>query len=206
VVTRPFPQPGRLVQAAYRELMIAQYGTDEERAALGRIETLDRPWDPPSCAPAVRQQVWQWLDAVAAWVNHEYAWTVDRLIPPCWPAHPHLAHELAVLADQRRAAGQGTGSDRLEDWHRYSLPMFTDRLASRLGTGCVSRHDEWPAAARHRAYHSHPNQQARTAWFADDLTTHRPALPAAAGHPARLALLDLGTGEVTDPGQTNGGR
>ena len=133
MVTRPFPQPGRLVAAAYRELVIAQYGTDEERAALGRIETLDRPWDPPSCRPAVRQQVWQWLDEVAAWVNHEYAWTVERLIPACWPAHPHLAHELAVLADQRRAAGQATGSDRLEDWHRYSLPMFADRLATRLG-------------------------------------------------------------------------
>jgi len=207
VVTRPFPHPGRLVQAAYRDLLTAQYGTEEERAALGRIEALDRPWDPPTCKPAVRQQVWQWLDQVAAWVNQEYAWSVDRLIPPCWPAHPHIAHDVAVLADQRRTAGQALGSDRLEEWHRYSLPMFLDRLVTRLGNGCLSRHDDWPAAARHRAYLSPLNQQARTRWFVDDLTINHAHVPAAAAsYAARFALVDLGTGEVTEPDRPNGGR
>ncbi len=206
MVTRPFPEAGRLVQAAYRELRTAQFGTDEERAVLGPVETLGRPWDPPSCKPAVRQQVWVWLDEVAAWVNHEYGWNVDRLIPPCWPAHPHIAHELAVLADQRRAAGRALTGDLLEEWHRYSLPMFLDRLVARLGNRCVNKHDEWPSSARYRAFVSDPNQRARTAWFADDLTTIRPPIPAAAGYPAGLALLDLATGELTDPDRPNGGR
>lgn len=205
-MTRAFPEPGRLVQAAYRELRTAELGTDEERAALGRVETLGRPWDPPTCAPAVRQQVWAWLVEVAAWVNHEYGWNLDRLIPPCWPAHPHLAHELAVLADQRRTAGRMTGSDLLEDWHRYSLPLFADRLVARLGNRCVTSHDEWPAAARYRGYTSDLNHRDRTAWFADDLATSRPPVPAAAGPLARLAVVDLATGEVTDPDRPNGGR
>ena len=205
-MTRPFPQPARLVAAAYRDLRTAAYGTDEERAALGRLEALDRPWDPPSCRPAVRQQVWAWLDEVAAWVNHEYAWNLERLIPPCWPAHPHIAHELAVLADQRHTAGRALSSDQLEEWHRYSLPMFLDRLATRLGNHCVSKHDECPASSRHRSYTAETNQRQRTGWFADDLNATRPPIPAAAGHPARLALLDLATGEVTDPERPNGGR
>jgi type IV secretion system protein VirD4 len=29
-------------------------------------------------------------------------------IPACWPKHPHLVHDLAVLADQRRRAGRAT--------------------------------------------------------------------------------------------------
>ena len=209
MVTRAFPQPGRLVQAAYRELQIAQFGTDEERVALGRVETLARPWDPPSCAPAVRGQVWAWLEQVAAWVNHEYGWNLERLIPPCWPGHPHLAHELAVLADQRRTAGQAAGSDQLEDWHRYSLPLFLDRMLARLGNHCVTTHDEWPASARHRAFTSDANRRARTAWFADDIPTTRPPAPVAAGEHsrlARLAVVDLATGEVTDPDRPDGGR
>ena len=154
----------------------------------------------------MRQQVWAWLDEVAAWVNHEYAWNLERLIPPCWPAHPHIAHELAVLADQRHTAGRALSSDQLEEWHRYSLPMFLDRLATRLGNHCVSKHDECPASSRHRSYTAEANQRQRTGWFADDLNTTSPPIPAAAGHPARLALLDLATGEVTDPERPNGGR
>jgi len=206
VVTWPFPEPGRLVQATYRELWIVEFGTEEDRAGLGRVETLGRPWDPPSCALAVRQQVWAWLDEVAAWVNHEYGWNLDRLIPPCWPGHPHIAHELAVLADQRRTAGRAFGSDQLEDWHRYSLPLFLDRLVARLGNRCVNTHDEWPASARHRAFTSDVNRRERTAWFADDVITIRPPVKAGAGDHARLALVDLSTGEVTDPARPNGGR
>jgi hypothetical protein len=45
------------------------------------------------------------LEALVTWLNHEYVWDVANVIPPCWP-HPHLVHEIAVLADQRHRAGQ----------------------------------------------------------------------------------------------------
>lgn len=205
-MTRAFPRPGRLVELAYRDLLTAQYGTEEQRRALGPTEALSRPWDPPTCAPAVRQQVWAWLEEVAAWVNHEYAWATDRLIPPCWPAHPHLGHELAVLADLRRSAGRHLSGEGLEDWHRYSLPMFLDRLHDRLHDCCVGGHQDWPAAARHKAYHGSDQERSRRQWFSDDLRP--PPSHTAAGwpHPARLALVDLDTAEVHQPRPPNGGR
>lgn len=205
MVTRPFPQPGRLVEAAYRQLYLAGHGTPDQRRAAGSISALDRPWDPPSCSPPVRAQVWAWLDQVAAWVNHEYAWAVGRLIPACWPAHPHIAHELAVLADLRRAAGLELGSPLLEDWHRYSLPMFLDRMHDRLANSCATAHQDWPAAARHRSYHNEANRRDRAAWFADDLESGPPPSPGwqAPGH---LALVDLSSGEAIDPGPPKGGR
>jgi len=204
VVTRPFPLPERLVQSAYRELQIAQYGSAEEQEAVGRPETLDRPWDPPSCKPAVRQQVWAWLEEVAAWVNHEYGWGVDRLIPACWPAHPPIAHELAMLADQRRTAGIALVSDPLEEWHRYSLPLFLDRMVARLGNRCVTRHEQWPASARYRAYCSDETRRERIAWFGDDLNGSRP--DPTAYDPPLLALVEVSTGEVIPPRAPNGGR
>ena len=205
-MTRPFPQPGRLVQAAYRELEIAASGGDAERAVLGRVDSLGRPWDPPSCAPAVRQQVWAWLDEVAAWVNYEHGWGLDRLIPPCWPAHPHIGHELAVLADQRRTAGLAPCGDLLEEWHRYSLPMFLDRLVGRLGNRCVTKHDEWPAAARHRAYLSEGSRAQRAGWYADDLAAVRGTTPRPGGDLGPFAVLNRETGELFDPHRPNGGR
>lgn len=206
MVTRPFPEPGRLVVAAYRELDIAQAGTTQERAVLGRVEALGRPWDPPSCSPAVRKQVWAWLDEVAGWVNHEHGWGVDRLIPPCWPAHPHIGHELAVLVDQRRTAELALTSELLEEWHRYSLPMFLDRLVGRLGNRCLTKHDEWPAAARHRAYLSEGSQQQRAGWFADDLATTRATTAHTDGDFGPFAVVNRDTGELLDPHRPNGGR
>jgi hypothetical protein len=187
-ITRAFPRPGRLVQSAYRDLQLAQFGSEEAQAVLGRPEDLDRPWDPPSCSLAVRRQVWVWLDEVAAWVNHEYGWGVDRLIPPCWPAHPHIAHELATLAHQRHTAGLALSGELLEEWQRYSLPMFLDRLAGQLGNRCVNGHDEWPAASRYRTFTTNPATADREARFDDDCATP----------PRRLALVDLNTAEVTD--------
>ena len=206
MVTRPFPEPGRLVVAAYRELDIAQAGTTQESAVLGRVEALGRPWDPPSCSPAVRKQVWAWLDEVAGWVNHEHGWGVDRLIPPCWPAHPHIGHELAVLADQRRTAELALTSELLEEWHRYSLPMFLDRLVRRLGNRCLTKHDEWPAAARHRAYLSEASQQQRAGWFADDLATTRATTAHTDSDFGPFAVVNRDTGELLDPPRPNGGR
>ena len=108
----------------------------EQILPLGDIHELPRPWEPESCPPKLRGEIWAWLDQVVDWLNTDYCWDPDGLIPACWPHHPHLVHELAVLADQRRLAGQAFTSDLLEEWHRYTLPSFHDRLRSRLRSHC----------------------------------------------------------------------
>jgi len=52
---------------------------------------------------------------VVTWLNREYVWDVGAVIPGCWPQHPHLVHEIAVLADQRRRAGASLTSDTIEE-------------------------------------------------------------------------------------------
>src|SRR5688572_28872202 len=59
-------------------------------------------------------EVWSWLEAVVTWLNHEYVWDTGDVMPPCWPQHPHLVREIAVLADQRHRAGQALTSEALE--------------------------------------------------------------------------------------------
>jgi hypothetical protein len=168
-VALQFPSPGPLVAHAYSELELAQSGSDEQKRALGKASCLPRPWDPPSCPPALRTQVWVWLDQVADWVNHEYVWAPDRFVPSCWPAHPHIAHELAVIADLRRTAGHAFSGDALEEWHRYALPAFLDRAAARMGTCCgPAKHDDWPAAGRHREFGSERATQHRRGLFSKD--------------------------------------
>jgi hypothetical protein len=70
------------------------------------------------------------------------------MIPPCWPHHPHLVHEITVLADQRRRAGIDTSSNSLEEWHRHTVPAFLDRLRQRAKSHCDERHQPWPARTR----------------------------------------------------------
>jgi hypothetical protein len=114
---------------------------------------LPRPWEPECCPPKLRGEIWAWLDEVVDWLNTEYCWDPDGLIPACWPHHPHLVHELVVLADQRRLAGQAVTSDLLEEWHRYTLPSFHDRLRKRLRSHCDEGHQPWPATGRHLDRH-----------------------------------------------------
>jgi hypothetical protein len=79
-----------------------------------------------SCrTPQLRQQLWCWLEEVVEWLVAEYVWEVADTIPALAPA-PHLVHEIAVLADQRRRAGHALTSDALEEWHRCNLPGFTE--------------------------------------------------------------------------------
>jgi hypothetical protein len=133
VLIQPFPQPGRLVRLAYRELDLAASRQQDHLLPLRDLASVPRPWYPATCrTPQLRKEVWSWLEAVVTWLNHEYVWDVGDVIPPCWPQHPHLVHEIAVLADQRRRAGQALTSEPLEEWHRYSLPSFTERMRTRL--------------------------------------------------------------------------
>ncbi len=146
----PFPPAPPQVRQALVTLAIVRSGDPEAIAELGDIEDLPRPWDPPTCPDELRQQLWLWCDDVALWLNRTYAWRPAALIPGCWPRHPHLTHELPVLACLREQA-DSTGPELLEEWHRHALPLFLDRLGARLGesTCRVGKHQDWPAAARY---------------------------------------------------------
>ncbi|EWT05264.1 hypothetical protein N864_05850 [Intrasporangium chromatireducens Q5-1] len=192
-----FPEVGPLAKLAYRELNLAGHGSEQQARALGDPARLPRPWDPATCHEAdLRAEVWAWLDAVVEWLNREYVWDAAAVIPPCWPAHPHLVHEIAVVADQRRRAGAAFSSDLLEDWHRYTLPGFIDRMRDRLRGHCDEGHQPWPAKGRH-ARHTDPQARkeraetfAREADRADADTSPRGG--------RRLSVVDLETGEIRE--------
>lgn len=206
----PFPAPGQRVQLAYRELNIAANGTEEQKQALGigDILELPRPWAPETCQdPELRHEVWTWLDEVVTWLNHEYSWDIAPLIPSCWPRHPHIIHEVAVVADQRRRAGMGVTSDPLEEWHRYCLPTFLDRMRNRLKDHCNDGHRAWPGSGRHIRHTASEARDARENIYALDLD----ALTAAAAPrngvrmhknaqrpAARFSVVNTETGEILD--------
>jgi len=176
LITGAFPDPPPLIRHALAQLQVARFGTDAQQAALGNPADLPRPWDPPSCPPVLRHELWPWLDDVARWINHEYVWSPQQSIPGCWPAHPHIAHELPVLACLRQAAGTSVAPDVLEDWHRYALPAFLDRMVGRLENGCQpGRHTDWPAAVRYGEYIADAEVDRR--WKAFSADTLRPRRP-----------------------------
>ena len=194
-LTWPFPTPGPLLGTAYRDLYLAAEGDDNQKALIGDHSLLPKPWDPPTCHnPQLRAELWTWLDQVVVWVNHEYLWDPDGTIPPCWPQHPHLVHELAVLADQRRRAGIALDSSALEEWHRYTLPGFLERLRGRLKAHCETDHQPWPARSRHARHTNDQNTQRRQQTFDDDVRHISPAQQNTASRP-RLTLLDTPSGD-----------
>lgn len=204
-LVRAFPQPGPGLQQAYRELETAMDGSPEQIKALGDLAALPRPWDPASITqPQLRREVWQWLEAVVTWLNIEYTWDVGTMIPECWPTHPHIVHEVAVIADLRRSAGLAFSSVVLEEWHRYALPAFTERMRSRIKNGCDTGHQEWPARSRFHRHISDRGKSARKAAYnADEKTLQRPQ---ADSPTARLRVVeqpappnvDPQTGEILD--------
>jgi hypothetical protein len=200
VLAHPFPVPGPVLRLAFGELARAAGGTPVQAGAVGDPEGLPRPWDPPTCRGPLRAEVWAWLDAVVTWLNRTYTWDVAGTIPSCWPQHPHLVHELAVLADQRRRAGAALTSDALEEWHRYTLPAFTDRLRARTKDHCEQGHQPWPTRGRHARYLTETPH--RDTVFARDVaatTTMAGVGGGPAGRRPRLAVVDLVTGAITDP-------
>lgn len=170
-----FPPPPREIRRALEQLRQAE----EAGLEPAGLRLLDRPWDPATCSAQVRTRLWPWLDDVAAWLNHSYAWETTQAIPSCWPAHPHLVHELAVLACLRATAADAAAPHALEEWHRYALPAFHARLTERLGIGCPpGRHTDWPARSWAAEYTSPQATAARQALFDGDLgatpTGHTP--------------------------------
>jgi hypothetical protein len=116
-----------------------------------------------------------WLDAVVDWLISEYVWEAADTIPACWPEHPLLVHEIAVLADQRRRAGHAFTSDALEEWHGYSLPGFTERMKSRLRNHWEDGHQPWPEKGRYTRHTAEASRRAREDRYAADLGSLRPA-------------------------------
>ncbi len=198
VLIQPLPQPGRLVQLAYRELDLAASRQQDHLLPLHDLANLQRPWDPATCQTLqLRREVWSWLEAIVTWLNHEHVWNVVDVIPPCWPQHPHLVHEIAVLADQRHRAGQALSSDPLEEWHRHSLPGFTERMRTRLRSHCQEDHQSWPAKGRYSRHVGDASRRRRMDAYAADLravksTDDQDQSP-------RLGLVDLETGEIKQP-------
>ena len=198
-LVRPFPMPGRLVGLAYRELDQAANGTKEQRAALGDLSGLPRPWEPASCTDlALRAELWAWLDAVVIWLNHEYVFDPVDTITACWPKHPHLVHEIAVLADRRRRAAYTFTSDAIEEWHRYGLPVFLERMHHRVADHCTEAHPStWPAAGRLNRHLSQEPVAARQRAFASDIRVLKDGDSERAGVP-RLRIVDEATDEILD--------
>ena len=197
LLVQPFPAPGRLVALAYRELDRAA-SSPEQILALGDARLLPRPWEPASCrTPQLRQQLWLWLDAVVDWLITEYVWEATDTIPACWPQHPHLVHEIAVLADQRRRTGYAFTSDALEEWHRRSLPALhrTDEVAA--AEPLRGRSPTWPAKGRCTRYAAEINRRTRDDQYAADVGSLRPTEAWSRRRP-RLGLVDLDTGEIND--------
>lgn len=166
----PFPTPGPLLRQTYRELDQAEHGTDAERVTIERLGPLPRPWDPATITtPALRGELWDWLEQIVCWVNTEYVWDATSMIPSCWPLHPHLVHEIAALADQRHKAGQAYTSDPLEVWHRWTFPGFIDRMQARTRTACDETHQPWPAKGRY-ARHTTERDRRDEAYHLDQHT------------------------------------
>lgn len=166
-----FPMPGPLVEGAYTPLDKAAERPPDKQNIDPRLALRSRPWDPASCRePELRAELWDWLERVVIWLNREYVWDTTGVIPACWPRHPHLVHEIAVVADRRRQAGLAvTGAD-LAEFHRSTLPDFIDRMQVRLRSHCEDReHQAWPARGRFVRHCASETVEVRRRIFAADV-------------------------------------
>ena len=153
LMVQPFPLPGPTIRTAMEQL---QQATVEPPADEDELAQMPRPWDPATCTGQMRSELWAWLELFAMWVNEQHLWNVTRPgIPECWPAHPHVVHDLAVLACSRYYTSFALTPAALEDWHRYGLPGFLERLRDRLGDACQpGRHQPRPRHERDKTHAS----------------------------------------------------
>ncbi|WP_245916750.1 hypothetical protein [Nocardioides gansuensis] len=171
LMVRPFPEPGPAVRTAIQQLQHASFAPPVDEDAVRELAQIPRPWDPGSCTGKIRSELWEWLDLVAMWVNEQHLWNLARPgIPECWPAHPHLVHDLAVLACGRHYTRFALTPAALEDWHRYALPGFLERLHDRLGDGCQpGKHQPRPRHDRDETHAATPQRQGRRQRYTDDV-------------------------------------
>ena len=170
LMVKPFPEPGPTIRTAMEHLQQATVEPPADEEALRELAEMPRPWDPGTCTGRTRTELWSWLDLVAMWVNEQHLWNVTRTgIPECWPQHPHLVNDLAVLACGRYYTSFAVTPAALEDWHRYTLPGFLERLRDRLGEGCQpSKHQPRPRHERDEAQASTTARRARRDRFQAD--------------------------------------
>lgn len=171
LMVQPFPEPGKSIKTAMEQLQYATIEPPADETALRELAQMPRPWDPGSCTGQMRRELWTWLDRVAMWVNEEHLWSVNRPgIPECWPAHPHIVHDLAVLACSRYYTSFAVTPAVLEDWHRYGLPGFLERLRDRLGDGCQpGKHQPRPRQERDEKHAATPVRAGRKQRYQDDV-------------------------------------
>jgi hypothetical protein len=165
-----FPAPPAVIVQVLNTFATLRGDDKEAIDKLGDTTGLFRPWIVATVPGEFRQKLWLWIDEVATWLNSSYVWRPVNMIPACWPRHPHLAHELPVLACQRATAELSNDPQLLEEWHRQALPTFLERLAVRLGeSSCrTGQHQQWPAASRYAAYVCDEARAERGALFRRD--------------------------------------
>jgi len=97
----------------------------------------------------------------------------------------------------------GVTSDPLEEWHRYVLPSFIDRMRGRLKDHCADGHKGWPARGRYTRHISEDSLEERENIYAADLDAlsglRRPPKGTRSGvRPKRLSIVDTTSGEILD--------
>ena len=193
----PSRSPGALVEHAYWELPSPPTAPPEQK---------QRPRRPPHASPTLgpthlhpprpaaralglaRRR--RHLDQPRIRLGHS-----RHTSPACWPEHPHLVHDLAVLADQRRRAGPAITSDALEDWHRYALPAFLDRHEHPAQDPLRERPPAFPLHQPPRSTQQRPPPSATRPTFDSDAALVR-ASQQEARDSTSLRLVD---GELVDP-------
>ena len=170
-MVRPFPGPAHEVRASMEALQFYATNPPESEEDLRRLAEMPRPWDPAGCTGRLREEMWRWLDQVAIWINEQHLWNLARPgIPECWPAHPHLTHDLAVIAAARYYTSFAVNPGALDDWHRYCLPMFLERLRDRLGDGCQpGKHMSRPRTERDDMHADTKTRHGRMQRYRDDI-------------------------------------
>jgi hypothetical protein len=149
LMVRPFPEPGPTIRTAMEQLQQATVEPPADEDELRELAQMPRPWDPATCTGLMRSELWAWLDLVAMWVN---------------------VHDLAVLACSRYYTSFAVTPAALEDWHRYALPGFLERLRDRLGDGCQpSKHQPRPRRERDESHASTPVRRGRKQRYRDDV-------------------------------------
>ena len=193
-----FPMPdSQLIDNAYWDIYRSENGNETEKRLLGDHDQLAKPWDVATCTDDLRGDVWDWYDRVATWLNHEYVWDpAAGMIPPCWPLHPHLIHEIGVIADQRRRIEMATNANALEEWHRYAIPAFLERLHKRVKQHCDGHHQPWPGRTRYAHHQAADQANSRRSAFKADVGSH----PSAQDQPGRQKLMLVDEhGDIVDP-------
>ena len=132
----------------------------ESASELRKLAMLPRPWEPPTCPSELRRLMYTWLDEVTAWINEEHTrWGSTASSPAAGSTirtsfTNSRTHELTTASCLRWEAEYAVSAAVLEEWHRYTLPMFLERIQQRIGsTSCPpGSHQPNPGDSRNGLY------------------------------------------------------